>query len=128
MLAETLSLTDNPSIAGRADRYMTVRLDVALVLGSWRESLMAHEWLTPEGIFRDTDHLNLLDRDKVLKCQKSLIAGEPLPRPVLGIGLMDNVEIGAGRDVFYTLACAGHKTIDVHIPRSNESEFQGFLG
>lgn len=128
MLAETLQLTDHPAIGGRADRYKVVTVAVARVLASWRESLMAHEWLNEHGHFRDTDHLNMLDRDKVLKTEKALNNREPLPRPVLGIGILDNVEIGAGREVFYVLARAGHKTLEVHIPLSNEKEFNRFLG
>lgn len=128
MLAQTFTLTDNPAIAGRADRYIGVTVDVARVLESWRKSLMAHEWLNPDGSLRNTDHLNMLDRDKVLKTQKSMESGEALPRPVLGIGLLDNIEIGAGRDVFFVLATSGHKKITVHIPCSNEADFYPFLG
>ncbi len=77
---------------------------------------------------RDIDHLNMLDRDKVLKAKKILQAGEALPRPVLGIGILDNIEIGAAREVFYVIAGAGHKTLSVHIPRSNQGEFRPYLG
>lgn len=128
MLTQTIHLTENPAIAGRMDRYITITVDVAKVLGSWRQSLMAHEWLNPDGALRDTDHLNMLDRDKVLITQKALKDGQPLPRPVLGIGILDNIEIGAGRDVFYVAAAAGHRAIDVHIPRSNEADFRAYLG
>lgn len=120
-------LIDNPSIAGRANRYEIITLDVAKALTSWRQSLMAHEWLTPEGALRDLDHLNMLDRDKVLKAQKSIEMGEPLLRPVCGIGIFDNVEIGSGRDVFFALARAGQTTVSVHIPLSNRAEFNRYL-
>ncbi len=128
MAAATINLTDNPAIAGRADRYMVLRVDVARVLEGWRGSLMAHEWFNPDGTLRDIDHLNMLDRDKVLKVRKSLQDSLPLPRPVLGIGLLDNIEIGASRDVFFTLASEGVRTIDVHIPRGNQPEFKPYLG
>ncbi len=128
MLAHTLDLTDNPAIAGRAERYMLIEINVAKVLEGWRQSLMAHEWIKPDGALRDIDHLNMLDRDKVLKAQKILQAGQSLPRPVLGIGILDNIEIGASREVFYVTAAAGHKTMTVHIPRSNQGEFRPYLG
>lgn len=128
MLAETLRFTDNPAIAGRCDRYMVVKVDLARVLASWHQSLMAHEWLNGHGHFREPDDLNMCDRDKVLKADKILNSGGELPRPVLGIGILDNVEIGSGRDVIYALVRAGHKTASVHIPRSNETEFNRFLG
>lgn len=128
MTTQILNLTDNPAIAGRADRYVTLKVDAARILANWRQSLMAHEWLTKEGHIRETDDLNMLDRDKVLKFEKALKAGQPLPRPVLGIGIFDNIEIGAGRDVFCVLVRAGFRVIEVHIPRSNQSEFNSFLG
>ena len=43
---------------------------------------------------------------------------QSLPRPVLGWGLFDCVEIGSGRDVFLTLAALGMRHIPVHAPRS----------
>lgn len=128
MATRALNLTDNPAIAGRAERYITVKIDVARVLEGWRLSLMAHEWLTPDGKLRDIDQLNMLDRDKVLKARRTISNGQDIPRPVLGIGMLDNVEIGAGRDVFCALAMEGVTTIDVHIPRANESEFNPYLG
>lgn len=127
MSVNSIELCDNPAIAGRAERYMTVRVDTARILQSWRESLMAHEWLTPEGTVREPDGMNMLDRDKILKVRKALQSGSSLPRPVLGIGILDNVEIGAGRDVFCVLAAMGASVIDVHIPRSNEAEFVPYL-
>lgn len=40
---------------------------------------------------------------------------------------MDNVEIGAGRDVFLTLASMGLNEIEVHIPQSNKADFKKFI-
>lgn len=122
-----LLLIDNPAIAGRAERFVTITVHTGKVLAGWRASLMAHEWLTPEGHLRAIDDLNMLDRDKVLKAQKALAAGQALTRPVLGIGIFENIEIGAGRDSFFTLAAAGHTRMDVHIPLSNREEFNRFL-
>ena len=58
--------------------------------------------------------------------EAALKSGRPIERPVLGIGIMDNVEIGAGKAVFLTLAAAGHKQIEVHIPSGNRDEFSPF--
>jgi hypothetical protein len=40
---------------------------------------------------------------------------------------MENVEIGAGRAVFLTLAALGAKKLPVHIPKTHEDEFSPFL-
>lgn len=127
MTAMELAFTDNKSLKGREDRYAVVRVDIAAILKSWRGSLFSFEWLTPEGGLRGLDDLPLHERDKRLKIEQHLAVGDALERPVLGIGILDNVEIGAGRDVFLTLASQGLVDIEVHIPRSAQKDFTSFL-
>lgn len=121
-----LQFTDNPSLKGREDRYIVVKVRTEAILKSWRQSLFSFEWLTPDGGIRPLDDLPLHERDKRLKVEKSLIDGTGLTRPVLGIGMLENVEIGAGRDVFLTLAAHGLPEIEVHIPASNKPDFNHF--
>jgi len=127
MTTISLQSTDSASIRGREDRYMMVRVDPKAVIKSWRDSLFSFEWLHQDGSIRGLDDLPLHERDKRLKVEKHLSSGQPLERPVLGIGVMDNVEIGAGRDIFLTLAAHGASEIEVHIPKSSASEFKPFL-
>lgn len=122
-----LSLIDHSSLKGREARYAVVHVDTALTLKSWKTSLFSFEWLNPDGSLRALDDLPVHERDKRLKVEKALSGGERLERPVLGIGILDNVEIGAGRDVFLTLAARGFKEIEVHIPVSCQTEFKRFL-
>ena len=126
---DTLSLhfTNSNSIKGREDRYLVVRVRVKDILKSWRTSLFSFEWLSPDGSIRSLDDLPLHERDKRLKVEKALKSGTALERPVLGIGIMDNVEIGAGRDIFLTLAAKDVSEIEVHIPASNKPDFKKFI-
>jgi len=128
MATTDLHLTDNPAVKGREDRYTLVRIDTAKTLKSWKTSLFSFEWLNPDGSIRKTDDLPMQERQKRLDAEKALKGGQPLERPVLGIGIMDNIEIGAGRATFLTLAAAGQKSIEVHIPSSNIRDFSSFLG
>lgn len=123
---ETAPLTDNPAIKGREGQYMVITVDAAKTLKSWKTSLFSFEWLEPNGSVRTLETLPLQERDKRLKVESALRDGETLPRPVLGIGLMDNIEIGAGREVFLTLAARGHTGISVHIPKSFARDFEQF--
>lgn len=127
MAVASLQFIDHSSLKGREDRYAVVRVDAGLVLQSWRKSLFSFEWLTPEGAVRALDDLPLHERDKRLKVERLLGEGRPPERPVLGIGILDNIEIGAGRDVFLTLAAHGARVIEVHIPKSAEPDFKTFL-
>lgn len=127
MQTADINMTDSPSLKGREDRYATILVDSSLVIESWRQSLFSFEWLNPDGSLRTMDELPLHERDKRLKVEKALAAGKPVERPVLGIGILDNVEIGAGRDVFLTLCAQGMKRIEVHVPVSAQGELRPYI-
>ncbi len=118
---------DNPSIRGRAGNFVIVTVSVPPIIESWRESLFSHEWLWPDGRIRGVYDMPERERLKRIHTEAAILAGEEIPRPVLGIGISDNVEIGAARDVFLSLAAQGVDRIEVHIPKSNLADFRPFL-
>jgi len=120
-------LIDNAAIKSRPDNYITVTVDVKRIMASWQASLFSYEWLLPDGRIKDPAELPEKEQPKREAVENSLKKDEALERPVLGIGLLENVEIGSGRAVFLTLAAHGVQTLDVHIPKSNKSEFTAFL-
>jgi hypothetical protein len=117
---------DNPVVKSRRDNYIDIDVNVEKVLKSWRISLFSFEWLGPEGRIKSADELPEAEKPKRAEVERRLKAGEALEKPILGIGMLDNIEIGSGRAVFLTLAAQGAKTVPVHIPRSNEGEFKPF--
>lgn len=119
--------TDNPIAKNRPDHYLTVTVDTAKTLENWRISLFSYEWVLPDGRIKSLEELPEKEQPKRAAIEEQLSSNAPLEMPVLGIGLMENVEIGAGRAAFLTLAAHGIKTIPVHIPKSHEDEFQAFL-
>lgn len=110
-----------------ADKYVTLTVDARAVLDSWKSSLFSFEWLDAAGGIRTPDEMPMREREKRLDVERSLKTGAPLERPILGIGIMDNVEIGSGRAVFLTLAAMGHKTIPVAVPKSCVKDFKPFI-
>ena len=117
---------DNPAVAGKAS-FATVTVSVAPVIASWRESLFAHEWLHSDGTLKTTKEQSPALQEKRKLVEDRLKAGQDIERPVLGIGILDTVEIGAGRDILLTLASAGLSQISVHIPKSHMDEFRLFI-
>lgn len=118
----------NNSAAENADgKYMDITVSTARILESWRESVFSFEWLTGEGAIKAFEDLSETEKPKREAIEAKIAAGEALEKPVLGIGLQDNVEIGAGRAEFLTLAARGLTQIPVHILKSNESDFKDFL-
>jgi hypothetical protein len=117
---------DNPAVAGKAS-FATVTVSVAPVIASWRESLFAHEWLNPDGTLKQLGEQSPALQEKRKLIEEKLNAGQDVERPVLGIGILDTVEIGAGRDTLLTLAATGIGQISVHIPKSHMDEFRLFI-
>ena len=124
MPVQSIAFTPGPAVKGREKEYKTVNVAVRPVLESWKASLFSFEWLTPDGALRDMDDLPIPQREKRLAVEDKMKNGEELPYPVLGIGLMDNVEIGSGKDVFLTLAANGHESISVCIPPPAKRNFR----
>lgn len=122
-----IAFIDNPAISGREEKFVTVTIAMAPVLASWRESMFAHEWLHSNGSVKKPAEQSPVLQDRRQRIREKLGEQSALERPILGIGLMDNVEIGAGRDILLTLAAEGLDKIPVHIPRSNLAEFRNFI-
>lgn len=123
----SLTFTDSAAVKGKEGQFVLLTVDLPAVLDSWRGSLFAHEWLGPDGTLRDLQTMTEGVRAKYVHVLSLLERGEPLPRPVLGLGLFDTVEIGAGKEVLLALASRGVRSLPVHVPKSHESDFSAFL-
>lgn len=123
---DNIQFIDNPAVQNSDGAYLDIQINVAKALESWRLSLFSFEWLTPEGKIKTTEALSENERPKRRTTESHIKNGTALEKPILGIGLKDNIEIGAGRAIFLTLAAHGMKTMPVHIPKSNESDFKPF--
>lgn len=123
MILKTLNLVDNPSIKGREDKYQTITVNLNTVIESWKISLFSFEWLTPEGQIRTPKQLPEKELVKYEAVLSSYAAGTALEKPILGLGIVDNIEIGSRRDVLLTLASQNVATLDVHISKSMIKDF-----
>lgn len=122
-----ISMIPSSSLQGREADYKGIVVSVPRVLSSWRHSLFAFEWLDPKGALKTKDSLPEAEREKRNSVEKAIEEGAPLECPVLGIGLLDTVEIGAGRAVFLTLAAHGFTEVEVHVPEKSFRFFKDFL-
>lgn len=119
----TPQMIDNSGITGREDKFETIDVHLDKILKSWKVSLFSFEWLTPEGKIRTPDQLPEKEREKYETVLSNFRAGKDLERPILGIGVLDNVEIGSRRDILLTLYAQGVKTLSVHVSKSIRHEF-----
>lgn len=121
------NFTDNKATLAKPDMYICVQANVEKLLKSWQLSVFSYEWLSPDGTIKTMDAMNPAEAEKRSAVETAIENGRPLEKPVLGIGIQDNIEIGSGRAVLLTLAAKGLKIIPIHIPKSNESDFKDFL-
>lgn len=106
--------------------YVCIVVDLTRIVNSWRESVLAYEWLDKTGVKPD----NALKPERLEKreaVRAALAAGEPLDYPVLGIGMFDNVEVGSGADLLATLCIDGVKTYPVQVRVGQVDEFAPFI-
>jgi hypothetical protein len=127
MNAPSPKLTDNASIKGKEDKYDIVEVNLKAVLEGWKISLFSFEWLLPDGSIRVPEELPETEREKYRAVLQQYKDGAVLERPVLGIGIMDNIEIGSRRDVLLTMAAQGVESLEVHIPKANKDDFTPYL-
>ena len=117
---------DNPIVAAKPDAYQIIAVNTQKTLQSWKQSLFSFEWLNPDGTIRAENEMPETVQAAYQEIQKNIKTGGALKRPVLGVGLMDNVEIGSAKDVFLTLAASHVPSIDVHISIKDQDFFRKY--
>jgi hypothetical protein len=124
---KNIKFKENAAALAKPDAFVAIEVSVPSVLKSWKASLYSFEWLKPDGSIKSLEELSGPEAAKRLDVESAVKSGEPIEKPILGIGMMDNIEIGSGRAQFLTLAAQGLKTLPVHIPASNQKDFKAFL-
>ncbi|MAS86572.1 MAG: hypothetical protein CMH30_01135 [Micavibrio sp.] len=122
-----LSFIDNPAVKNDPQGYEAVILDVRTALESLRLSMLSYEIMHQDGTLKADEVLSEKQQARRAVIREMMSKNEPLPKPIIGLGLMDNVEIGSERDVFLTLAIQGAKTIPVHVRKSQIKALKKFI-
>lgn len=117
---------DNAVAAARPEQYVELVVDARKVLGDWKASLLAHELLDSNGFIKGDDELSETRLEKREVIRKRLASGQGLEKPILGIGIFDNIEIGSGSDVLATLVMEGVLELPVHVRKSQARDFDSF--
>lgn len=122
---QKLTFIDNKHIAEKPQSYQTLIVDLDKIVESWRKSLFSYEWLDGKE-FKQISALPEKDQKRRLDIEDKIQNNHPVEKPVLGMGILDNVEIGMGRAALLTLFLAGAKKMPVHVPNSQLDFFKDF--
>lgn len=123
--AENAKFIDNSAKKSNGPNYVEMNVNAGKVIDSWRKSLFSYEWLS-EGGFKKIADLSIKEQERRQEVEEDIRSGEKLERPILGMGVLDNVEIGSRRATFLTLAILGRETIPVHVPIGQKDFFEKF--
>lgn len=126
-MTKTLNLIDNPSVSARSDKFTVIMVDVDKVVKDWQNSVHSYEWMNNDGQVKNLKDLTEGRDEKYLAVETAYHNNQPIERPVLGIGIMDHIEIGSRKEVLLTLYALGVKKMEVHIPISCLKDFKKFL-
>lgn len=118
---------DHPSVGANKDAYIDGILDLTKALPSWRQSLLAHKWLTADGAAKPSETLGAEQKAKYDEYESALQNGVPLPKPIIGIGMVDNIEVGSGAAVVLLMAHKGAGTLPVHIRAAQSKKLMKFM-
>ncbi len=118
---------DHPNVASNKDAYIDGVLDIAKALPSWQQSLLAYKWLTSEGHAKPLDTLGGEQRTRYDEALALLSSGKPLQKPIIGIGMVDNIEVGSGAAIVVLMAHKGITQIPVHIRAGMAKKLMKFM-
>ena len=126
-MSNKIKLTDNISIKGREDKFTLMEVNLSKTIKAWQESVFSFEWLNPNGKIKAVNDLSDSYAKQYQDVKKLYEHNKALERPILGFGIMDNVEIGSRKDVLLTLHTLGVAKLEVHIPKSCIKDFEKFM-
>jgi ferritin-like metal-binding protein YciE len=108
----------SPEIA-KDKAYIIMHADIDKLVSSWRSSIVAHEWVV-KGQFRTPEEMKPHILEEWQEVYDQFKSSDTLERPILGLGVLDNVEIGTNRAILSVAHHLGADVIDVLVPESLE--------
>ena len=126
-MSDKIKLIDNASLKGREEKFTLMKVNLKKVIADWQDSLFSFEWLEPDGTVRSLKTLSADRTEQYQKIESLYKNNGALERPVLGLGMMDNVEIGSRKEVLLTLYKLGVSTLEVHVPKTCSEDFQKLM-
>jgi len=118
---------DHAVVMASPDDYVEMTCNPNDILGAWSLSMFAHELLNKDGSVK-------LDKDmveptlgKYIDAVETLKRGENIAKPVIGIGIMDGVEIGIGREIIAACSILDVDKIPFYVRKAQADEIKQML-
>lgn len=123
----SIAFHDHEIVQRMPTDYIEITISPDKILRAWRLSLFAHELLNNDGSLKHENQMNGDTLLRYVEISNLIKQGETLPKPVIGIGIMDNLEIGIGREIVAAAAQHHITEIPVHMRKAQAIEIQKLL-
>ena len=107
--------------------YVEIIVSLAVLVKAWSHSAFAYEMLESGGSIKPDTKMGHDILERYLRAQNALKNGDAVTKPVIGIGIMDNVEIGIGREIAVAAYAIGLDNMPVHVRVQQSKEIEKLL-
>ena len=118
---------DHEIVQKSPDDYVELRVSPRQILKAWSMSLFAHELLGKDGQVKDKADIKDETLQRYVMAEESMKRGEDLAKPIIGIGIMDGIEIGIGREIVAVADVMGVSDIPIHVRKAQADEVRAAL-
>lgn len=109
------------------DKYCEILLPPESILSAWSHSLNCYDYLDKAGHIKAEETMDSQSLKKFLSAFDCFKRGEPTAKPVIGIGIMDTVEIGIGAEIIVAATAFKYPLLPVHVRKAQESDLRKIL-
>ena len=107
--------------------YVEITVSPQHILKCWQSSMFACEMLDKKGEIKEQGDMSPDNLKRYLDCLEMIKRSEETPKPILGYGIMDNIEIGVGREIVLAARTLELKEMPVHIRKAQADDIAKIL-
>lgn len=108
--------------------YVEMQSNPRNILKAWSLSMFAHELLNKDGDIKSQDDLADATLQKYLDVLEKINRGEDIKKPIIGVGIMDGIEIGIGREIIAACATLNIDKIPFYVRKAQSCDVKKLLG
>lgn len=121
------SFYDHEIVQKSPDDYVELTVSPRTILKAWSLSMFAHELLNKDGMVKDKADIRDETLQRYVAAEESLKRGEDIAKPIIGIGIMDGIEIGIGREIIAVADVMSITDIPIHVRKAQVDEVKKAL-
>lgn len=109
------------------EKYIEMSVAPSILIKAWAQSMFSYELLTKDGNLKPQNQLKPHTIEKLAAAKNIFVQGGEIIKPVIGVGIMDNIEIGIGCEIVVAAYDVGITEMPVHARVQQLDEVQKLL-